>query len=59
MARQIYDTVANGSESAGLQSLGRAFAKDYPTYKKGYRSLQNFLRKSGLFEIAGNDVRLK
>jgi hypothetical protein len=35
-------------------------AKDYPTYKKGYRSLNNFLRKSGLFEFVGkNEVRLK
>jgi hypothetical protein len=57
---KIFKTLADGKPVADMQAMGRVMAKDYPAYKKGYRSLNNFLRKSGLFEFVGkNEVRLK
>ncbi|MFN0193438.1 MAG: NYN domain-containing protein [Aestuariivirga sp.] len=55
----IFQTLADGKPGVEMQAFGRVLAKEYPTYKKGYRSLNNFLRKSGLFEFDGNEVRLK
>ncbi len=61
IARLLDVFMALPGHAAGvhLQAFGRALAKDYPNYKKGYRTLDNFLRKSNMFEIKGGMAHLK
>lgn len=55
---ELFRGVSKDGVTADKQALGRALAADSPHYKKGYRTLENFLRKSGLFEIADGTARL-
>lgn len=51
LLRKVFTAVSKDGKSADVLALGRNLAVDYPKYKKGYRTLENFLRKSELFEI--------
>lgn len=51
LLRKVFITVSKDGKSADVLALGRNLAVDYPKYKKGYRTLENFLRKSGMFEL--------
>jgi hypothetical protein len=53
---EVFAKVAQGGNAANLQSLARALAAANPDYKRGYRTLENFLKKSGLFEIKDQHV---
>lgn len=52
----IFDATRKSSESCDLQALGRALAAAKTDYKKGHRTLDNYLKKSGLFEIRDKHV---
>jgi uncharacterized LabA/DUF88 family protein len=56
--KDIFHKARKDAEFADLQSLGRALAAANSGYKKGHRTLDNFLRKSGLFEIRDKNVYL-
>lgn len=51
LLRKVFAAVSKDGKSADVLALGRNLAVDYPKYKKGYRTLENFLRKSGMFEL--------
>jgi hypothetical protein len=51
--------VAGDGTAADIQALGRALNKRDADYKKGYRTLQNFLSKTGYFVVKGSDVSRK
>jgi len=55
---ELFRGVSKDGVTAGKQALGRVLAAGSPNYKKGYRTLENFLRKSGLFEVEDGTVRL-
>jgi len=55
---ELFREASKDGMSADKQALGRLLAKDKPDYKKGYRTLENFLRKSGLFEVKDGTARL-
>jgi hypothetical protein len=52
----MFATAANGGATAGLQSLARLMAAKRPDYRKGYRTVENYLRKSGLFDVKDGTV---
>lgn len=52
----VFDSVRKSADNCDLQALGRALAAKNNDYKKGFRTLDNFLRKSGLFEIRDKNV---
>jgi hypothetical protein len=54
----IYGELAAGGDPVTLQLFGRTLSKQMPNYKKGHRTLENFLKKSGRFEIAEGNVHL-
>ncbi|MGQ0484185.1 MAG: NYN domain-containing protein [Hyphomicrobiales bacterium] len=56
--RDLFLSVTKDGVAADLQTLGRLLAKDQPNYKKGYRTLENYLRKSGLFDVKDGTARL-
>ena len=56
--RKIFDGIKVAEGFAGLQSFGLALIKANPDYKKGYRTLDNYLKKSGIFEIKDNKANL-
>lgn len=55
---ELFREVSKDGVSADKQALGRLLAKDKPDYKKGYRTLENYLRKSGLFDVKDGTVTL-
>jgi len=55
---ELFRGVSKDGMTADKQALGRVLAADIPHYKKGYRTLENFLRKSGRFEVKDGTVRL-
>lgn len=55
---ELFRGVSKDGTTAGKEALGRVLAADMPRYKKGYRTLENFLRKSGLFEVKDGTARL-
>jgi hypothetical protein len=56
--RSIFAGVSKDGETVDLQVLGRKLAAAKSDYKKGHRTLQNFLKKSGIFAVSGDKVRL-
>jgi hypothetical protein len=46
--RKIFDGIKISDSFVGLQSFGLALKKANPDYKKGYRTLDNYLKKSRL-----------
>jgi hypothetical protein len=55
----VFKTLAGDARSVSLQAFGRALAKDYPSYKKGHRTFNNFLAKLDMFEVRDGMVLLK
>ena len=51
LLKNVFMETSKNAASVDLQSLGRALAAVMPDYKKGHRTLDNYLRNSGLFEI--------
>lgn len=47
----IFDDIRKSAEFCDVQALGRALAAANPNYKKGHRTLDNYLKNSGLFDI--------
>jgi hypothetical protein len=56
--RKVFTEVRKADGTANLQSLARALAAARPDYKKGYRTLDNYLKESGLFQVKDNHVHL-
>jgi NYN domain len=57
MLRKIYRNLSANGRAVTLQVLGTELSKKMPNYKKGYRTLENFLRRSGVFKIEGGVMR--
>jgi NYN domain-containing protein len=55
---ELFRGVSKDGVTADKQALGRVLAADIPHYKKGYRTLENYLRKSGLFDVKDGTARL-
>jgi hypothetical protein len=55
---ELFRGVSKDGVTADKQALGRVLAADTPHYKKGYRTLENFLRKSGVFDVKDGTARL-
>ena len=55
---ELFRGVSKDGVTADKQALGRVLAAEIPHYKKGYRTLENYLRKSGLFDVKDGTVRL-
>ena len=55
---EMFREVSKDGVSADKQALGRLLAKVRPDYKKGYRTLENYLRKSGLFDVKDGTATL-
>jgi len=51
----MFREVSKDGVSADKQALGRLLAKVRPDYKKGYRTLENYLRKSLDYAFGGID----
>jgi len=49
----VFDKIKTANDDCDVQALGRALAKERADYKKGHRTLDNVLKKSGLFSIEG------
>lgn len=55
-----FDKVSNGNEDCSLQTFARELVRQRPDYKKGFRTVDNYLKKSGLFAIeSGRVSRIK
>lgn len=54
----VFDKIKTANNDCDVQAFGRALAKERADYKKGHRTLDNVLKKSGLFAIEGGRARL-
>lgn len=52
----VFNAVRESADNCDLQALARALAKSNKDYKKGYRTLDKYLQRSGLFEIKDKKV---
>ena len=55
---EVFNKIRAGGNDCDLQAFGRALAKERDDYKKGHRTLDNVLKKSGLFAIDSGRAHL-
>lgn len=56
MLREIYRNLSANGRAVTPRVFGTELSVKLPNYKKGYRTLENFLRKSGVFKIVGGVI---
>lgn len=56
---KIFHETRKSAEFADLQAFGRALASARKDYKRGHRTLRNYLLKSNLFRLEGQSVYLQ
>lgn len=56
--KSVFAEISGDNGQANLQTLARALAAANPDYKRGYRTLDNYLKQSGLFEVKDRHVHL-
>jgi hypothetical protein len=58
MLREIYRNLSANGRAVTPRVFGTELSAKMPNYKKGHRTLENFLRNSGVFKIEGGVIRL-
>jgi NYN domain len=58
MLMEIYRNLSVNGRAVTPRVFGTELSVKKPNYKKGYRTLENFLRSSGIFKIEGGVIRL-
>jgi uncharacterized LabA/DUF88 family protein len=59
MLLKCFAEASKGNTSANKTTLAQLLSKASPKYKSGYRTIDNYLRHSELFEVDGNTVKRK
>jgi hypothetical protein len=57
MLKEIYRNLNVNGRAVTPRVFGTELSARMPNYKKGHRTLENFLRKSGVFKIEGGVIR--
>ena len=57
MLKEIYRNLSVNGRAVTPRVFGTELSARMPNYKKGHRTLENFLRKSGVFKIDGGVIR--
>ena len=57
MLREIYRNLSANGRAVTPRVFGTELSVKLPNYKKGHRTLENFLRKSGVFKIVAGVIR--
>ena len=57
MLTDIYRKLSANGKAVTPRGFGTELSAKIPNYKKGHRTLENFLRNSGVFKIENGVIR--